>query len=140
MKKCVWSAVFGLMFGLGLSISKMTDPQVVLDFFDISAQFNPILGWTFIAALTVTMIGYYLVLRLESPLLDKQFFLPQKTKIDTRLISGAIIFGIGWGISGYCPAPMFGTIAFNFKEFAVFSIPMVFGFWLARFVFHGAKE
>ena len=125
MKKYILGLVFGIVFGLGLSLSKMTDPQVVLNFFDVLGDFNPMLLWVFITALFVTVVGYFLVFKLSRPLFEKKFYLNNNKIIDKPLISGAVLFGIGWGISGYCPAPVIGVAYSNSIEFIVFFIPML---------------
>ena len=132
MKKNFIGLFFGVIFGLGLSLSKMTDPQVVLDFFDVAGNFNPMLLWVFASALLVTLLGYAVVLKRGKPLFEKKFFLPDTTLIDKPLIIGSIFFGIGWGISGYCPAPVIGVAYINFIEFLVFVIPMLLGFGIIK--------
>jgi uncharacterized membrane protein YedE/YeeE len=132
MKKNLLGLFFGAIFGLGLNFSKMTDPQVVLDFFDVFGNFNPMLLWVFISALFVTIIGYYAVLKKKKPLFESQFHLPELTVIDKRLLLGAALFGIGWGISGYCPAPVIAVIYINFIEFITFVIPMLLAFFIIK--------
>ena len=132
MKKNFLGLLFGIVFGLGLSFSKMTDPQVVLDFFDVFGDFNPMLLWVFISALLMTLLGYYFVFKLKKPLLELQFFLHERRTIDKNLIIGSALFGIGWGISGYCPAPVIGIVYINFIEFIVFCIPMLIAIGVVR--------
>ncbi len=131
-KKILWALVLGALFGWGLAMSKMLDPQVALDFFDLTGHFNPMLGLVFIGALAVSLAGYRIVIDRPKPLVDDRFHIPTSSVIDKRLIIGAVIFGIGWGLSGYCPAPLVGTVVFNWKEALIFGMPMVFGFWLAK--------
>ncbi len=132
MKKNSVAIFLGLVFGMGLSLSKMTDPQVVLGFFDLAGNFNPMLLFVFVSALVTTIIGYRLVLCRNKPLIDKQFHLPKLKKIDNPLLVGAVIFGLGWGISGYCPAPVIAVFLINPVEFWIFSLPMLLGFVLFR--------
>jgi uncharacterized membrane protein YedE/YeeE len=132
MKKNALGLLFGAIFGLGLSLSKMTDPQVVLDFFDFFGEFNPMLLWVFASALTVTFIGYRLVLKKDKPTNESRFYLPEIIVIDKRLIFGSALFGIGWGISGYCPAPVIGVASINVIEFLVFGVPMLLAFFAIK--------
>lgn len=130
MKKNGLALFLGILFGIGLGIAKMTDPQVVLDFFDIFGKFNPMLLFVFVTALSTTIIGYNLVFKRKTPSLDKEFHLPKLTIVDAKLILGAILFGIGWGISGYCPAPALAILLINPVEFITFVIPMCFAFYV----------
>jgi len=133
MKKNILGLFFGILFGLGLSFSKMTDPQVVLDFFDIFGSFNPMLLWVFISALVTTLLGYFFVFKLKKPISEKHFYLHERRLIDKPLIIGTTLFGIGWGISGYCPAPVVGIAYINSIEFLVFMIPMLIAITLVKF-------
>jgi len=132
MKKNLFALFFGALFGIGLGLSKMTDPQVVLGFFDISSQFNPLLLVVFISALATTLVGYRFVFKRSQPLIDTEFHLPEFTAIDKRLIFGSLVFGIGWGLSGYCPAPVLGILLFNPVEFMVFVLPMILAFYFLK--------
>jgi len=132
MKKNLLALLFGAIFGLGLGISKMTDPQVVLDFFDITGNFNPLLLFVFIAALVTTISGYHFVFKRNTPINDGKYHLPEFTSINIQLIIGAGLFGVGWGISGYCPAPILGIIIINPIEFFIFVVPMGLAFYLVK--------
>jgi len=132
MNKNLLAILLGSLFGLGLGLAKMTDPQVVLDFFDITGNFNPMLLFVFIAALLTVVIGYKFVFKNSQPIIDTKFHLPEFIKIDRKLIAGAALFGIGWGISGYCPAPVLGILFINPLEFFVFVIPMMLGIYLGN--------
>ncbi|TYC64455.1 YeeE/YedE family protein [Rhodobacterales bacterium] len=94
---------FGLLFGCGILISGMGNPAKVLNFFDIAGTWDPSLAFVMGGALLVTAIGYRLVFRLDQPLLASSFSLPTRQDLDVRLIGGSAVFGIGWGLSGFCP-------------------------------------
>lgn len=95
----------GILFGLGLGLSQMMDRDRVLGFLDLAGSWDPTLLFVLAGAVGVTLISFRFVLQLSQPLLSKQFVLPTRQDIDASLIVGAAIFGIGWGISGYCPGP-----------------------------------
>ena len=90
----------GLVFGLGLTISEMISPQKVLNFLDIAGDWDPSLAVVMAAALGVTFLGYRWVLGQPQPVLAAAFQVPSRTDIDARLVTGAILFGIGWGLAG----------------------------------------
>lgn len=110
----------GLVFGIGLVISGMSDPAKVLNFLDVFGTWDPSLAFVMGGATLVTFIGYKLAWRRERPVLMTNFDLPANTAIDKPLLVGAALFGIGWGIGGFCPGPAWtalplmapGTIAF----------------------------
>jgi len=104
--------IVGLIFGLGISVSGMANPAKVVNFFDIAGTWDPSLAFVMGGALIVTFIGYRLVLSRDRPLFENDFSLPTRKDIDNRLVGGSIVFGIGWGIAGYCPGgamPVLGT-------------------------------
>src|SRR3979409_2549810 len=92
----------GLLFGLGLCLSGMADPSVVLGFLDLAGNWNTALLFVMAGGVSVAFIGYRFVLRRKHPLWSKSFQLPTATAVDAPLISGAVIFGIGWGLAGCC--------------------------------------
>lgn len=95
----------GLLFGLGLGISQMVDREKVLGFLDVAGKWDATLIFVLGGAVGVTLIAFRFILSWKQPLLDSQFYLPPRNDIDLKLVTGAAIFGIGWGISGYCPGP-----------------------------------
>lgn len=99
------SMATGIMFGLGLSISQMVDRQRVLGFLALGDGWDPTLLFVMGSVVLVTLISFRFVLAQPRPVLDIDFHLPHKTQIDKQLIAGTAIFGVGWGISGYCPGP-----------------------------------
>ena len=101
--KLLSAFAFGLLFGCGILISGMGDPAKVLNFFDVAGTWDPSLAFVMGGALLVTAIGYRLVFRMNTPLLAQGFNLPSRTDLDAKLIGGSAVFGIGWGLSGFCP-------------------------------------
>lgn len=101
--------VAGALFGLGLAISQMVNPDKVLSFLDVGAMpsggWDPSLMLVLGAAVGVNLIGYRLAMGRPHPLFDRQFHLPTRSAIDARLVVGSALFGIGWGLAGYCPGP-----------------------------------
>jgi hypothetical protein len=104
--------IVGLVFGLGIAISGMINPAKVLNFFDIAGTWDPSLAFVMGGALVTTFIGYRIVWRRPAPMLEGGFQLPTNTRLDARLIGGSAVFGLGWGIAGFCPGaalPALGT-------------------------------
>lgn len=97
--------VGGIVFGLGLTVSGMTEPQNIIAFLRWGPGWNPALILVMGCAFTVTAAGYALIRRRSAPLFESSFRLPQSTAIDARLLGGAALFGVGWGLAGYCPGP-----------------------------------
>jgi len=95
----------GILFGLGLVVSGMADPENVLAFLVIGSQWNPSLLFVMGSGLLVTGVGYALVTNLDAPIWSDRFRIPTNGLIDARLLGGAALFGVGWGLSGYCPGP-----------------------------------
>ena len=122
----------GLLFGLGLAISGMTDPARVLGFLDVAGAWDPTLMFVLGGAVVTTFIGYRLVFKRSAPLLDGGFQLPTKQELDGRLLGGAALFGIGWGLSGYCPGPAIASIGGISLPLAAMLMTMVVGWFLAR--------
>ncbi len=97
--------VSGFLFALGLAAANMTNPAKMLAFREVTGTWDPSLIVVFAAVLGVTLPGFHLVLKQQQPRHAQQFFLPTSQDIDRKLIDGASLFGIGWGIGGYCPGP-----------------------------------
>jgi uncharacterized membrane protein YedE/YeeE len=121
----------GALFGAGLSVSQMINPQKVQAFLDLAGDWDPSLALTMAGALLVTAIGYRLVLKRPRPLLDDAFRLPARQLIDSRLLLGAALFGIGWGLGGYCPGPAIAALALGTLEPWLFMGAMLVGGLLA---------
>ena len=130
--KTLMGYIAGLFFGLGLGISGMTDPARVLGFLDLFGAWDPTLMFVLGGAVVTNFIGYRLVLRRKAPLYGSIFQLPTRQDLDIRLIGGSALFGIGWGLSGYCPGPAFASIAGLTLPLAAMLVAMVAGWYLAK--------
>jgi uncharacterized membrane protein YedE/YeeE len=119
--------VSGILFGLGLAISGMINPAKVLNFFDVFGSFDPSLALVMAGALPVTFIGYWLTLRRHAPIFADRFHLPTAKDVDGRLILGSALFGLGWGLSGFCPGPAIASLVTLSPEPAIFIIAMFVG-------------
>lgn len=117
----------GLIFGIGLILSGMTDPAKVIGFLDVTGSWNPSLAFVMIGAIAVAYFAFRTAARQSKTILGEQIALPAKKDIDTRLIVGSITFGIGWGLAGYCPGPAIASIATNASEPILFSAAMLAG-------------
>ncbi|MDX2259751.1 MAG: DUF6691 family protein [Hyphomicrobiaceae bacterium] len=122
----------GLVFGLGITVAGMSDPAKVLNFFDIAGTWDPSLAFVMAGALAVTAIGYRLVLPRRAPLFDTSFHVPTSTLIDARLVGGAAVYGIGWGLVGFCPGGLLPTLALGRSEPFVFLAALIVGMLIAR--------
>lgn len=136
MMRIALSFAAGLVFGAGILISGMANPAKVLNFFDLGGiaegTWDPSLAFVMGGALLVTAIGYRLVLRRPAPLADTRFHLPNMTALDARLIGGAALFGIGWGIAGFCPGGAVPALGLGRLEPLVFVSTMILGMIAAR--------
>lgn len=128
------SLLTGLLFGLGLAVSGMTDPQKVLGFLDITGDWNPSLMLVLGGAVGTSLLGFYLIKKRGTPLLADHLHLPGQTRITASLLIGSAIFGIGWGISGYCPGPAVALLANPNWETLVFLPSLLVGHCLQRWV------
>lgn len=132
MMRLLAALAAGLLFGFGLALSNMVDPNRVLGFLDVFGRWDPTLIFVMGGALGVSLIGYRFVLRQPQPLFDLRFHLPSKKQIDVPLLLGAALFGLGWGMSGYCPGPALTTLSLGWFEPLLFVPAMIIGAQLAR--------
>jgi uncharacterized protein len=130
--KALMAGLVGLLFGAGLVFGGMTQPSVVLAFLDVSGAWNPQLLFVMASALLTTMVGYRLVLPRTRPWLESKFHLPMSRHVDGRLMAGAAIFGVGWGLAGYCPGPALVSIAGGNGSVWLFVASMALGWWIAK--------
>jgi uncharacterized membrane protein YedE/YeeE len=127
MKTTTAAWACGLLFGLGLSTSGMVNPAKIIHFVDFAGQWDPSLAFVMVGALTVFGVGFRLTQRSAKPLLADVFQVPTRADIDTKLVVGAALFGIGWGLAGICPGPSITALAFGRPEFYVFFAAMAVG-------------
>ena len=117
----------GLLFGVGLTVSRMIDPAKVLGFLDITGDWDPSLAFVMAGALAAAAPGYILTKRWDTPFCAAAFARPTATSIDRRLIAGAMLFGIGWGLVGYCPGPALASLGFAGNRILLFVVAMLAG-------------
>ena len=132
--RAILTILSGVLFGLGVTISGMVNPMKVLNFMDISGQFDPTLLFVMGAGLAVTLAGYRLILRRKTPFFAERFHMPSLTVIDARLLGGAALFGLGWGLSGFCPGPAVASLVFGTTQSVIFVAAMALGMVAARLV------
>lgn len=134
MKKLTLSFVAGLVFSLGLGISGMTDPAKVIAFLDVTGNWDPSLAFVMGGAMVPNIILFRFILKRDKPLFDIRFHLPTSTVVDGSLLGGAALFGVGWGLSGYCPGPAITSVAGGGSSAILFVAAMVVGVFLHRVV------
>lgn len=125
--RLIISYLTGLVFGIGISISGMANPAKVLNFFDIAGTWDPSLAFVMGGALIVTFIGYRFVLKRPSPALVDTFQLPTRRDLDLPLIGGSAVFGIGWGIAGFCPGGALPALGTGNMNVFIFTAAMLAG-------------
>lgn len=128
------AALFGLIFGTGILISGMGNPAKILNFFDVTGHWDPSLAFVMGSALVVTGIGYTLVFTRAKPILAPSFAIPPNTSIDTPLLAGSALFGIGWGIAGFCPGGSIPMLASGYTQPVFFVAGLLAGLIAARYL------
>lgn len=134
MREAIAGLLTGFLFGLGLCLSHMTDPAVIQGFLDIAEAWDPTLVFVLGGSVIVGFVGYHYVLRQKQPLWAGKFSLPAATAIDAPLLSGAAIFGIGWGLAGYCPGPAVTSLASGRRVILLFVVAMLVGMMAVRWM------
>lgn len=122
----------GVLFGVGLALARMTDPTVVLGFLDVAGRFDPTLAFVLGGAAGTTLLTFRFVLARARPVFAPAFELPQSNAIDAPLLLGAALFGIGWGVAGYCPGPVLVALGAGIHSAFVFVPAMIVGGLLQR--------
>ena len=130
--RVITSYLVGLVFGIGISISGMSNPAKVLNFFDFAGTWDPSLAFVMGGALITTMIGYRFVLKRPVPVLEEKFQLPTRRDLDTPLIAGSAVFGVGWGIAGFCPGGALPAVGTGRSEVLLFMVALLAGIQAAK--------
>lgn len=130
--KLIFALLTGLVFGVGIAVSGMMNPAKVLNFFDLAGTWDPSLAFVMGGALVVTALGYRLVWRRTAPLFGTRFDVPKGTTIDRNLVGGSALFGIGWGVAGFCPGAAIPALGTGQWEVALFLAAVIAGFALRR--------
>lgn len=132
MRQVAHALIAGAIFGLGLAVSGMTDPDKVLNFLDVGGRWDPSLALVMGAALAVAVPGFAWLRRRGCTLDGSALPPPPSGGVDRRLLLGSVLFGIGWGLAGYCPGPALANLAHGSMEVVVFVVAMLAGSRLAR--------
>ncbi|MDF2182065.1 YeeE/YedE family protein [Neptuniibacter sp. CAU 1671] len=126
--------IAGTLFGFGLAFSQMIDPAKVLNFLDITGAWDPSLAFVMAGGLAVNALVTPLILKRSKPMFAEFFRLPTKVEIDARIVVGGVIFGIGWGLAGYCPGPMITSLSFANADILTVFVAFVVGTFISRWV------
>jgi uncharacterized membrane protein YedE/YeeE len=132
VKRAIVAFVCGLVFGAGLIVSQMSNPAKVIGFLDITGKWDPSLALVMGGAVAVFGVLYRLALRQGTPLLASRFTVPEKDSLDAPLMVGALIFGVGWGLGGFCPGPAIVSAAFGDARVWAFVAAMIAGMLVYR--------
>ena len=127
MRAFLLTLLSGLLFGTGLAISGMLDPMRVRGFLDLFGDWDPTLAFVMGGALAVMVVAWTIQKRSAAPYAADRYYLPGTQDLDGRLIGGAALFGIGWGLSGLCPGPAIASLGINFAQVALFVVAMLVG-------------
>ncbi|WP_300055045.1 YeeE/YedE family protein [uncultured Roseobacter sp.] len=128
------TVLIGVLFGTGISLSGMANPAKVLNFFDVFGPWDPSLGLVMAGAVMVTFVGYKLVLKRRRPVFEQTFEIPENRNLDARLITGAGLFGLGWGLAGFCPGGALPALGTGNPEVGVFVAALIAGLLITRVV------
>lgn len=129
--------VFGAVFAVGLGLAGMTQPARIIGFLDVTGQWDPTLVVVMGSAVAVTATLFPAILKRRAPVLGDRFVLPESRAIDGHLLSGAALFGIGWGLSGYCPGPAVVSLVTAAPPVLVFVACMAAGLYLGELLLRG---
>jgi len=126
--------IAGILFGLGLAVSQMTNPAKVLAFLDVAGDWDPSLAVVMAGAVTVAVIAFRIAAGRTAPLAGGSFDLPTRRKIDTPLVMGAMVFGVGWGLAGLCPGPALTALLSGQRKAFLFVGAMLAGMVVYKFM------
>jgi len=133
MKSTLVAFISGVVFALGLGIGGMTQPAKVIGFLDFTGNWDPSLAFVMLGAIGVHSLFYRMLRNRSSSRFSLAISLPSRTEIDSRLIGGSVIFGLGWGIAGYCPGPALTSLASGNSSAVIFSVAMIAGIFAFDF-------
>ncbi|QPC86936.1 YeeE/YedE family protein [Mesorhizobium sp. NBSH29] len=136
----LYNLAIGLLFGAGLVVSGMSDPAKVLNFLDVFGTWDPSLAFVMGGAVLVTFLGYRLVLARGEPLFGNRFHMPTSKDVDARILVGPAIFGIGWGLGGFCPGPALTAFGLGATGTLAFVPAMILGMWTARLISESSAQ
>ncbi|MBT5185297.1 MAG: YeeE/YedE family protein [Kordiimonadaceae bacterium] len=134
MVKAIVGFLSGIVFGLGLVLSGMSNPAKVLNFLDIFGTFDPSLIFVMAGAILIVFAGYKLILKRKHPVFAQVFQIPTRKDLDKNLILGAAFFGIGWGIGGFCPGPAISSLLLGSEGIIYFFPAMLVGLTLTKII------
>ncbi|KHD89298.1 MAG: hypothetical protein OM95_03980 [Bdellovibrio sp. ArHS] len=129
----------GFLFSFGLAVAGMTDPAKVLGFLTWDKNWDPTLLFVMMGAIPVHAFIYYLARKRTSPLLDSRWHVPQSKQINRALVLGSLLFGLGWGLAGYCPGPVITSVGAGSMQALVFVAAMLVGMSAQRFFKYESK-
>ncbi|MBV1875870.1 MAG: YeeE/YedE family protein [Cycloclasticus sp.] len=132
MNKILSALLAGLIFGVGITLSGMVDPNKVVNFLDITGDWDPSLMFVLGGGVITTAIMYRFIFAQNKPLFAEDFHLPTLLKIDSKLLFGSALFGVGWGLIGYCPGPAVASIGFRPEEPLIVVVSMLAGILLFK--------
>lgn len=138
--KNIITFITGLIFGLGLLISGMTNPAKVIGFLDITGLWNPSLAFVMVGGIAVAFFGFKYIEKKSQTVFDDSVHLPGTTHISKDLVIGSLMFGAGWGIAGFCPGPALVALGAGYKEAFIFVLAMIVGMYLHDHLFKACKK
>ncbi len=138
--KNIITFITGLIFGLGLIISGMTNPAKVIGFLDIAGLWNPSLAFVMMGGIFVAFFGFRYIEKQGQTVFEDPIHLPETTHISKELIIGSLIFGAGWAIAGFCPGPALVALGAGYKEAFIFVLAMIVGMYLHDHLFKACKK
>lgn len=134
MKNAMAALAVGFVFAIGLGVSGMTQPSKVVGFLDLFGNWDASLIFVMVGAILVHFVTYKIIRRRKSPLLSAQWHVPTKKEITPALVIGSVLFGVGWGLAGFCPGPAMTSLASLESKPAIFVVSMLAGMYLFKFL------
>lgn len=134
MSRILSALIAGLIFGIGLSLSQMINPNKVINFLDVAGNWDPSLLLVLGGAVITTTIAYQIIFKRAKPIFADQFNLPTAKNLDKKLIGGAVLFGIGWGMIGFCPGPAIAGLGIWFYEPLIVVISIISGILMQKWI------